>query len=85
MSEIAQVAINGGVSVVLAYVVVRWLGSDLTRRAEAERADKRLLLEVVQRNTEALTRLVDAVRAIGGNGRLVAAEKGDGKGGRAAN
>ncbi len=47
MSEIAQVAINGGVSVVLAYVVVRWLGSDLTRRAEAERADKRLL-EVVQ-------------------------------------
>ncbi len=85
MSELAQVAINGGVSVVLAYVVVRWLNSDRTRQTEVERADKEMLLEVVQRNTEALTRLVDAVRAIGGNGRLAAAEKGDGKGGRVPN
>lgn len=48
MSELGQVVVNGGVSVVLAYVVVRWLNSDRTRQAEVERADKKLLLEVVQ-------------------------------------
>lgn len=46
---------------------------------EQEREDKLLVLDVVRRTTEALTRLVDAVKGIGGNGRL---EGHDGEKGR---
>ena len=84
-----QLAINGGVGVVLAVVVMRWMRSDLLTRAgeckscaaramglaESERTDKLAMMEALQRNTEAITRLVDAVRAIGGNGKLAAAEQ----------
>ncbi len=63
---------------------MRGMRADLVRRAEeckacaaramglaeAERGDKLAMMEALQRNTEAITRLVDAVRAIGGNGRL---------------
>ena len=93
MSELGQLAINGGVGVVLAVVVMRWMRSDLVTRAEeckscaakamglaeSERGDKLAMIDALQRNTEAITRLVDAVRAIGGNGNLAAAERGDGK------
>lgn len=84
MEDLAGVALNGGVGLVLAYVVLRWQRSDLVARAreckacaeralrmvEQERQDKLMVLEVVQRNTEALTRLVDAVRGLGGSEKL---------------
>lgn len=93
--ELAGVVVNGGVGVVLAVVVMRWLRSDLARRAEeckvcagralglaeSERGDKMAMMEALQRNTEAITRLVDAVRGMGGNGRLEAHEWASGRGG----
>lgn len=85
MEALMQIAANGGIGGVLAYVVLRWQRSDLLKRAaeckscadrmlamaESERADKLMVLEVVRGNTEALTRLVDAVRTLtNGDGRL---------------
>ncbi len=88
MEELGQLAVNGGVAVVLAYVVLRWQRSDLVARAEqckrcmervlalaeAERADKVMILDVVRGNTAALTQVVDAVRTLGANGKLGKAE-----------
>ena len=75
MDEVWKLVLNGGVSVVLAYIVLKWQRADLISRAadckecadrnagmaSNERADKLMMLEVIQRNTEAVTKLIVAV------------------------
>ncbi len=76
MDELFKIAINGGVGVVLAYVVLRWQRSDAKDRAEEckhcaiqakawavqERDDKQILMDVVQANTKATTELTEVIR-----------------------
>lgn len=84
MEEILKVAVNGGVGLVLAILVLRWQREDGKERAAAckeccerersaredERADKLLMVDALQRNTQALTEVVEAVRSIGGVSRV---------------
>ncbi len=78
MDELLKLAINGGVGVVLAVVVLKWLRADSTARAEEckqcaiqakgwalqERDDKVMLMDVVQANTRATTELTEVIRRL---------------------
>ena len=58
MEELGQVVVNGGVSVVLAYVVVRWLSSELVKRASEckECAARNLEMAREQRDDKMMVR-----------------------------
>lgn len=74
--ELLQLGLNAGVAGLLSLVVIYWYRVDskerleterkrtkeAEQRAEAERADKRMLLEVITANVSAQKEMADAVR-----------------------
>lgn len=75
MVSVLSSAVDAGIAVVLAIVVLYWFRSDsrerlanadkraamANRRADEERQDKLLLIETVRANTEAMSRLESAI------------------------
>jgi len=85
MDELLKLAVNGGVGVVLAVVVLKWQREDGKARAEEckrcaddtrvwatqERDDKIMLMQVLQQNTQVITELREAVQALVAHERSV--------------
>lgn len=77
--EILNAALNGGVGVVLAIVVIYWYRQDAQARidnekqrtseakqsAREQREDKILMMTTLKENTKAINELIGAVRDIG--------------------